>query len=120
MQNTVNIGFFWGVSKDQNPSPLTLDKHFFLEYRQLYPDIPGKLATELDILNNTGCPLGGTSASPKGGQSSDSPIINNDKNNPKKEAAGFTAFPVPFKDKLVIKNPNKSKSNRAGAGRSFK
>ena len=64
---------------------------------------PGKLATELDILNNTGCPLGGTSADPKGGQSTTSPIINNDKNNPKREAAGFTAYPVPFKDKLVIK-----------------
>ncbi|SHN21764.1 T9SS type A sorting domain-containing protein, partial [Flavobacterium xinjiangense] len=50
---------------------------------------PGTLATQLDILNNTGCPLGGTRAT-------------------KKEVslttqADFTAYPVPFKDILTIK-----------------
>jgi len=50
---------------------------------------PGKLATQLDILNNTGCPLGGTSATHK-----------EDSLGAK---AGFTAYPVPFKDKLIIR-----------------
>jgi hypothetical protein len=50
---------------------------------------PGKLATQLDILNNTGCPLGGTSATHK-----------EDSLGTK---AGFTAYPVPFKDKLIIR-----------------
>jgi hypothetical protein len=64
---------------------------------------PGKLATQLDILNNTGCPLGGTSANPKGGQSNDGPGVGNGKNNTNKEVAGFTAYPVPFKDILKVK-----------------
>jgi hypothetical protein len=65
----------------------------------------GKLASELDILNNTGCPLGGTSASPspKEGQSNHGQGNHNGNNNSKKEAAGFTASPVPFKDQLTIK-----------------
>ncbi|MFV5689229.1 T9SS type A sorting domain-containing protein, partial [Flavobacterium sp. ZT3R25] len=50
---------------------------------------PGKLATQLDILNNTGCPLGGTSATHKEVGLSNT--------------AGFTAYPVPFKDKLTIR-----------------
>jgi hypothetical protein len=50
---------------------------------------PVKLATQLDILNNTGCPLGGTSATNKEVDSSTS--------------AGFTVYPVPFKDKLTIR-----------------
>ncbi|MFV8467418.1 T9SS type A sorting domain-containing protein, partial [Flavobacterium sp. LB1P62] len=50
---------------------------------------PGKLATQLDILNNTGCPLGGTSAT-----------HNEDSLN---TSVGFTAYPVPFKDKLTIR-----------------
>jgi hypothetical protein len=45
---------------------------------------PGKLATQLDNLNNSGCPLGGTSATHK-------------------EDATFTAYPVPFKDILTIR-----------------
>ncbi|MFV7234135.1 T9SS type A sorting domain-containing protein, partial [Flavobacterium sp. ZB4R12] len=49
---------------------------------------PGKLATQLDILNSTGCPLGGTSATQEVGSSTN---------------AGFTAYPVPFKDKLTIR-----------------
>jgi hypothetical protein len=50
---------------------------------------PGTLATQLDILNNTGCPLGGTSATKKEvGLSTQ---------------ADFTAYPVPFKDILTIK-----------------
>jgi hypothetical protein len=65
----------------------------------------GKLASELDILNNKGCPLGGTSASPspKEGQSNHGQGNHNGNNNSKKEAAGFTASPVPFKDQLTIK-----------------
>ncbi|MFV5702153.1 T9SS type A sorting domain-containing protein, partial [Flavobacterium sp. XS2P12] len=50
---------------------------------------PGKLATQLDVLNNTGCPLGGTSATHKEDSLNTS--------------VGFTAFPVPFKDKLTIR-----------------
>jgi hypothetical protein len=50
---------------------------------------PGKLATELDILNNTGCPLGGTSATKK-----ESSLT---------AQADFTAYPVPFKDILNIR-----------------
>jgi hypothetical protein len=44
---------------------------------------PGTLATQLDDLNNSGCPLGGTPAT--------------------KQEAGFTAYPVPFKDQLTIR-----------------
>jgi len=50
---------------------------------------PGKLATQLDILNNSGCPLGGTSATNKGDDSGDK--------------ASFDAFPVPFQDQLTIR-----------------
>jgi hypothetical protein len=51
---------------------------------------PGKLATQLDILNNIGCPLGGTKATKK------EVILSTEK-------AGFTAYPVPFKDVLTIR-----------------
>ncbi|MFV8393461.1 T9SS type A sorting domain-containing protein [Flavobacterium sp. LB2P6] len=50
---------------------------------------PGKLATQLDILNNSGCPLGGTSAT-KGGDGLG-------------DKASFDAYPVPFKDQLTIR-----------------
>jgi hypothetical protein len=64
---------------------------------------PGKLATELDILNNTGCPLGGTSASPKGGESNPESSNYNDTRISKTDLAGFDAYPVPFRDVLKIK-----------------
>ncbi|MFV5696156.1 T9SS type A sorting domain-containing protein [Flavobacterium sp. LB3P122] len=51
---------------------------------------PGILATELDMLNNSGCPLGGTSATKKEGSLGTEPV-------------GFDAYPVPFKDVLTIK-----------------
>ncbi|WKL43289.1 T9SS type A sorting domain-containing protein [Flavobacterium sp. ZE23DGlu08] len=50
---------------------------------------PGKLATQLDILNNSGCPLGGTPATKEGDGLGDK--------------AGFEAYPVPFKDQLTIR-----------------
>ncbi|TDE26802.1 T9SS type A sorting domain-containing protein, partial [Flavobacterium ranwuense] len=50
---------------------------------------PGKLATQLDILNNSGCPLGGTSAT-KGGDGLG-------------DKASFDAYPVPFKDQLTVR-----------------
>ena len=46
---------------------------------------PGNLATALDILNNTGCPLSGTSAT-----------------RPDRQDAGFTIYPIPFKENLTI------------------
>ncbi|WP_165930064.1 T9SS type A sorting domain-containing protein [Flavobacterium caseinilyticum] len=53
-------------------------------------DAPGKLATKLDTLNNSGCPLGGTPATK-----------NNDVS--VNDSVGFTAYPVPFKDVLTIR-----------------
>jgi hypothetical protein len=49
---------------------------------------PGKLATQLDALNNLGCPLGGTKATNK--ESLSVPAI-------------FTPYPVPFKNNLTIR-----------------
>ena len=51
---------------------------------------PGQLASQLDILNNSGCPLGGTKATNKGSNLDVKPV-------------GFDAYPVPFKDVLTIK-----------------
>ncbi|TDE41527.1 T9SS type A sorting domain-containing protein, partial [Flavobacterium rhamnosiphilum] len=50
---------------------------------------PGTLATQLDILNNSGCPLGGTPATKEGEGLGDK--------------ASFDAYPVPFKDQLTIR-----------------
>ncbi|MFV5696159.1 T9SS type A sorting domain-containing protein, partial [Flavobacterium sp. LB3P122] len=46
---------------------------------------PGALATQLNILNNSGCPLGGTRAT---------------KNS---KEADFTAYPIPFKESITIR-----------------
>jgi hypothetical protein len=54
---------------------------------------PGTLATALDILNNTGCPLNGTAAT--------RPSINN----------GFTIYPIPFKENLIVHYESQTKSN---------
>ncbi|MFV8337531.1 T9SS type A sorting domain-containing protein, partial [Flavobacterium sp. RSP29] len=51
---------------------------------------PGTLATQLDNLNNSGCPLGGTSATKKEVDGLG-------------DKAGFDAYPVPFKDQLTIR-----------------
>ena len=53
---------------------------------------PGKLATQLDNLNNSGCPLGGTSATTA-----------TNKEDGLRTEADFTAYPVPFKDVLTIR-----------------
>jgi hypothetical protein len=53
---------------------------------------PGTLASQLDRLNNSGCPLGGTKATTKvEGSTSTS------------NSALFSAYPVPFKDQLTVK-----------------
>ncbi|WP_205728703.1 hypothetical protein, partial [Flavobacterium sp. GT3P67] len=46
---------------------------------------PGALATQLDILNNSGCPLGGTRATRNS------------------KEADFTAYPIPFKESITIR-----------------
>ncbi|HEY4617281.1 MAG TPA: T9SS type A sorting domain-containing protein [Flavobacterium sp.] len=50
---------------------------------------PGNLASQLDILNNSGCPLGGSPATT---------VVN-----AVSSQDDFTAYPVPFKDVLTIK-----------------
>jgi hypothetical protein len=57
---------------------------------------PGTLATQLDNLNNSGCPLGGTSADPNSKASS---------------KAEFTVYPVPFKDNITIRYDFDYKTN---------
>jgi hypothetical protein len=61
---------------------------------------PGHLATQLDNLNNSGCPLGGTPANSSG-------VVASDISNP----ANFTAYPVPFKDNLTIRYDFDYKTN---------
>ncbi|HLF53273.1 hypothetical protein, partial [Flavobacterium sp.] len=51
---------------------------------------PGRLATQLDILNNSGCPLGGTPAT----------IVNTSAG---AEEADFTMSPVPFREEITIR-----------------
>ncbi len=51
---------------------------------------PGNLASQLDALNNTGCPLGGSSAT-------------NDSGSVSRLTAGFDAYPVPFENELTVK-----------------
>ena len=53
--------------------------------------VPGELASKLDILNNSGCPLGGTRATT---------LANCDS---KTSNVSFEAYPVPFKNQLTIK-----------------
>jgi len=53
---------------------------------------PGLLASRLDILNNSGCPLGGTKATTM------SNCINKTSS-----VVGFETYPVPFKDQLTIR-----------------
>ncbi|TRX31166.1 T9SS type A sorting domain-containing protein, partial [Flavobacterium sp. ZT3R18] len=53
---------------------------------------PGILASQLDKLNNSGCPLGGTPATTSiDGSTSTS------------KSASFSVYPVPFKDQLTIR-----------------
>ena len=53
--------------------------------------VPGELASKLDILNNSGCPLGGTRATTLANCYS------------KTSNVSFEAYPVPFKNQLTIK-----------------
>ena len=52
---------------------------------------PGSLASQLDVLNNSGCPLGGTRAT----------TVSNCES--KTSDKVFETFPVPFKDQLTIR-----------------
>ena len=52
---------------------------------------PGLLGSQLDILNNSGCPLGGTRATTATNCVS------------KTSGTGFETFPVPFKNQLTIR-----------------
>jgi Flp pilus assembly pilin Flp len=60
----------------------------------------GTLASQLDILNNSGCPLGGTEAN-NGENCSTADAAGKTTTNT--ETAVFTASPVPFKDQLTIR-----------------
>ena len=48
---------------------------------------PGTLGSQLDVLNNTGCPLGGTSATTSANR----------------DEIGFDVYPMPFKETFTIK-----------------
>jgi hypothetical protein len=66
---------------------------------------PGQLATALDNLNNTGCPLGGTPATGGNGGGNGNAGNGNGNGNGNghnHRIAAFTAHPVPFKDQLSI------------------
>jgi hypothetical protein len=66
---------------------------------------PGLLASQLDTLNNSGCPLGGTRANKATNCIDSAPTTNTSTEieTIKTELAGFTASPVPFKNQLTIR-----------------
>jgi PKD repeat protein len=67
----------------------------------------GNLASQLDMLNNSGCPLGGTRANDGSNCILDTRVGSTAGSVPEKakgtEKAGFTASPVPFRDQLTIR-----------------
>ncbi|HEY6142530.1 MAG TPA: T9SS type A sorting domain-containing protein, partial [Flavobacterium sp.] len=58
-------------------------------------DAPGSLASQLDILNNSGCPLGGSEAT----SMSNCVSVSNARVS---DPYSFTAYPVPFKEQLTV------------------